>query len=358
MTWTRPDVQQDPAHARSPMHFYADRAWIGEGPVRREVLLGVDRGRFTEVAWDTGPAPSGAARLAGLVLPGFANVHSHAFHRALRGRVQGAGDFWSWREHAYGISDVLDPDLYMELTRATYAEMMLAGVTAVGEFHYVHHARGGARYSDPNAMGRAVIEAARQAGVRLTLLDTCYLYNGMERRALEPPQLRFSDGSAGAWAERIAGLKNEEGVRIGAAIHSVRAVDAEGMRLVAEASAGRPLHFHLSEQLAENDDCLAATGLTPTTLMLEAGALGPSSTAVHATHVTSVNVAELGNSGTSVCFCPTTERDLADGIGPARDLSLAGARLCLGTDSHAVIDPFEETRAIELNERLAQRSAG
>jgi formiminoglutamate deiminase len=341
-------------------HFFADLGWLGEGPLRNKLLLQVVGEHFSEVEWNVQSPPADAVRLNGLVLPGLANSHSHAFHRALRGRVQGDGDFWSWREVAYRYSDVLDPKLYLDLATATYAEMMLAGITAVGEFHYVHHDRGGAHYADPNEMGRVLIQAGRRAGLRMTLLDTCYLYSGLRRGELGPSQLRFSDRSAEAWAERVDEILSEEGrdVRIGAAVHSVRAVDEQGIRTVVDYAKGRPLHFHLSEQVAENEECLSATGLTPTGVMQQSGALGPSSTAVHATHLTSADVTLLGRSGSSVCFCPTTERDLADGVGPAGPLSREGARLCLGSDSHAVIDLFEEARAVELNERLLSGRRG
>ena len=171
------------------------------------------------------PTPS---RLPGVVLPGLANCHSHAFHRALRGRTHGrGGTFWTWRDAMYAVAARLDPDSYLDLARATYAEMALSGVTAVGEFHYLHHAPGGARYADPNAMGRALIQAAADAGIRLTLLDTCYLAGGLGpdgHTELGPEQLRFGDGDADAWAARVALLGDAEHVRIGAAIHSVRAV--------------------------------------------------------------------------------------------------------------------------------------
>ena len=233
--------------------------------------------------------------------------------------------------------------------------MALAGVTLVGEFHYLHHGPGGAPYDDPNEMGRAMIDAAAEAGVRLTLLDACYLHGGIG----EPPgetQRRFSDGSAEAWAERVA-LLGDGGpaARVGAAIHSVRAVDPDAARAVAAWAAERalPLHAHVSEQPAENEACRAAYGRTPTALLEDAGALSDRFTAVHATHVTDDDVALLGAARAWCCLCPTTERDLADGVGPARRLRDAGSRLALGSDSHAVIDPFEEARAVELDERLA-----
>jgi formiminoglutamate deiminase len=313
----------------------------------------------------------GLTRLPGLTLPGLANAHSHAFHRALRGATQvGAGTFWTWRERMYQVAAELDPDSYLALARAVYAEMALAGITCVGEFHYLHHGPGGVPYADPNAMGRAVIAAAAQAGIRITLLDTCYLFGGLtpagHRQPLSGPQLRFGDRDSEAWAERASGLgADEHGLlgplaRVGAAIHSVRAVPADQMhRVVAWAQRyGAPLHAHLSEQRAENEASLAAYRRTPTEVLYEAGALGPRSTAVHATHLVGRDIELLGGSRTYACFCPTTEADLADGIGPARALATAGSPLTLGSDSQAVIDLFEEARRVELGERLASGRRG
>jgi formiminoglutamate deiminase len=300
-------------------------------------------------------APGETDAIPGLTLPGLANCHSHAFHRALRGHTQQErGSFWTWREQMYAVAADLTPDTYFTLARDTYAEMRETGITAVGEFHYLHHQPDGTPYDDPNEMGRALLAAADDAGIRIRLLDTCYLAAGFDRPP-EGVQVRYSDGDADAWAERVAAFGDD---RVGAAIHSVRAVPREQLKIVVEAAAGKPLHVHLSEQVAENDACLAATGLTPTQLLAEAGALGPTTTAVHATHLTDDDIALLGESHTRACFCPTTERDLADGIGPARRLHDAGAVLTLGSDSHAVIDLFEEMRAVEMHERLATQQRG
>jgi formiminoglutamate deiminase len=307
-----------------------------------------DKSSDPRLTGETGTVP-------GLTLPGFANCHSHAFHRALRGRTQAErGSFWTWREQMYAVAAELTPDTYFALARDTYAEMRATGITAVGEFHYLHHQPDGTPYDDPNEMGKALLAAADEAGIRIRLLDTCYLAAGFG----QPPegvQVRYSDGDAHAWAERVAAFDDP---RVGAAIHSVRAVPREQLPVVVEAAAGKPLHVHLSEQVAENEACLAATGLTPTQLLAEAGALGPLTSAVHATHLTEDDIRLLGESRTNVCFCPTTERDLADGIGPARRLHDAGATITLGSDSHAVIDLIEEMRAVEMHERLASQQRG
>ncbi|MCA6093641.1 formimidoylglutamate deiminase [Streptomyces sp. SCA3-4] len=340
--------------------YWAEHAWLGTH-VEPGVAIDVTAdGRIAAVRTDVPAPPPGAVALRGLTLPGLANSHSHAFHRALRGRTQvGSGTFWTWRDAMYGVADRLTPESYHALARATYAEMALAGITCVGEFHYLHHAPGGTPYADPNAMGAALIAAAADAGIRITLLDTAYLSAGFG----EPPnrhQLRFSDGTADAWAERAAALKPAGHARIGAAVHSVRAVPAGQLTTVADWAKDReaPLHVHLSEQTAENDACLAAHGCTPTRLLADHGVLGPRTSAVHATHLTDDDIALLGGAGSTICMCPTTERDLADGIGPAVRLQQAGSPLSLGSDSHAVIDLLEEARAMELDERLRTRTRG
>jgi formiminoglutamate deiminase len=355
--------------------YLLERAWV-DGRVQDDVRVEIEDGRFTSVTPGGGarhfvgeigatkrgvPRSSGESagrRLPGLTVPGLANCHSHAFHRALRGRTQrGRGTFWTWRDQMYDVAARLDPDTYLDLATVTFREMVAAGITAVGEFHYLHHQPDGTPYDDPNAMGHALLGAAHRAGLRITLLDTCYLSSGFGQPA-EGAQLRYDDGSAAAWADRVADLQDRDDARIGAAIHSVRAVPRDQLGAVVEAASGRPLHAHLSEQVAENDACLAAYGLTPTQVLDEAGALGPLTSAVHATHLTDDDVRRLGGSATHACFCPTTERDLGDGIGPSVALRDVGSPLTLGSDSHAVIDLFEELRAVELDERLATRQRG
>lgn len=330
--------------------YWLEHAWLDPN-VEPGVALEVADGRVTAVRTGVEVPPPGAVVLRGLTIPGLANAHSHAFHRALRGTVQvGSGTFWTWREVMYNVAQRLTPESYFALARAVYAEMALAGITAVGEFHYLHHAPGGTPYADPNAMGEALIAAAGEAGIRITLLDTAYLSSGFGA-APDRHQLRFTDGTADAWAERASALKEREGVRIGAAIHSVRAVPADQLSTVADWARDRqaPLHVHLSEQTAENDACLAAHGRTPTQLLADHGVLGARTTGVHNTHMTDADIALIGSTSTGTCMCPTTERDLADGIGPAVALQRAGSPLSLGSDSHAVIDLLEEARAMELN---------
>lgn len=263
----------------------------------------------------------------------------------------------------YALARVLEPDSYQRLATAVFAEMALAGVTSVGEFHYLHHRTDGTSYEDDNAFGHALIAAAEAAGIRITLLDACYLSGGLGAEGylgLDEVQRRFSDGSAARWRERVTALAaaDSDTVRIGAAIHSVRAVPADQLAEVVRWASRRPLHAHVSEQPAENEATLAAHGCTPTELLARSGFLGPLSTAVHATHLSTSDISSYGNSNTNVSFCPTTERDLADGIGPASELAAAGARLTLGSDQNAVIDLLEEVRALEMNDRLASLRRG
>jgi formiminoglutamate deiminase len=347
--------------------WWCELAWLGGVDASPGVVLEADGdGLFRTVTAGVARGHAGPATvLAGLTTPGLVNAHSHAFHRGLRGWSQGSagGSFWTWRERMYELAGRLDPDTYRDLAAATFAEMVVSGITTVGEFHYLHHDAGGRPY-DRDAMGEAIIDAAATAGIRVTVLDTCYLAGGIGR-PVEGVQRRFDDGDVERWAARVAHLASSPAaraptVRIGAAIHSVRAVPAESLTALADWAHRHeaPLHAHVSEQPAENDDCRTAYGRTPTGLLADHGVLGPRFTAVHATHLSAADVALLGASRSSVCMCPTTERDLADGIGPAAALRQAGSPICLGSDSHAVIDLWEEARAVELDERLATGRRG
>lgn len=313
-------------------------------------------------------------------VPAPVNAHSHAFHRILRGRTHegadgGAGTFWTWRDQMYAAAAQLTPASYEQLATAVFAEMVTAGWSAVGEFHYLHHQVGGTPYGvegsgqhgilQDHAMERALARAALAAGIRLVLLDTCYLQGGLDAEgkviALGETQKRFSDGTAAGWLERharlAAALQEEDAgtglVTLGAAIHSVRAVPPEAMsQIAAQLDPTTPLHIHLSEQPAENESAVAAYGLSPTGLLERAGLLSARLSAVHATHLNAADIAKLGAARVGIVMCPTTEADLGDGIGPARELADAGAVISLGTDQHAVVDPYLEQRALEHGERL------
>lgn len=299
------------------------------------------------------------------------NAHSHAFHRLLRGRTHAGADgapadFWRWREQMYRLAGALTPESMERLATAVYTEMAVAGWTAVGEFHYLHHAPDGAAYPD-HAMERALARAARAAGIRLVLLDTCYLQGGLSPEGRPLPlgevQRRYADGDVAAWASRWASLEDalaeEDGgaglVSLGAAVHSLRAVDSGQLAELADWAADRPqvpLHVHLSEQPAENAAVQAAHGLSPAALLHSHRLLSERLSAVHATHLTETDIGLLGRAGSTVVMCPTTEADLGDGIGPARELADAGASIALGSDQHVVLDPMVEMRALEHGERL------
>ena len=340
--------------------YWTPYAWLPDG-CQAGVSFDVEQGRFAQVRAGVAPG-AGQEILSGVTFPGLANGHSHAFHRGLRGRTHAeGGTFWTWREQMYGLARRLEPDSYLALARAVFAEMAQAGYTAVGEFHYLHHDQEGRAYADPNAMGHALIQAAIEAGIRLTLIDACYLTGGLAATghlSLDPVQTRFADQDVDHWADRVGSLKAGDQVRVGAAVHSVRAVPANALNKIAETAGEGPLHVHLSEQPAENAATQAFYGRSPTELLDDHGLLGPRTTAVHATHLTDTDIKALGNTQTSACFCPTTERDLADGIGPARRLADSGSPLTLGSDQQAVIDPFEELRGLEMHERLVTGERG
>jgi formiminoglutamate deiminase len=340
--------------------FHAELAWLGGDRADRDVRIDVSGDRITAVTPEAAVTPD-AVHLPGLTLPGLANTHSHVFHRAIRGHSQsGVADFWAWRDLMYGVAERLDPNTLYDLALATYAEMALSGVTSVGEFFYLHHDRDGSPYAEPNELGDAVVRAANDAGLRITLLDTCYLQADVHGAPLTGVQRRFDDRTWEAWASRVDRLEPHDRFQVGAAIHSVRAVPEHALQPVADFARERdmPLHVHLSEQPAENDACRERYGLSPTELLHRHGVLGPATTAVHATHLTEDDVRLLGESGTSISMCCTTERDLADGVGPAVLLAASGSPLCVGSDAHMAIDLWEEARAIELDERLISGRRG
>ena len=342
------------------MRIWCEQALVG-GEFVPGVLIDVDAaGHVANVV--TGTEAGGTDLALGLVVPGFANAHSHLFHRALRGRTHDdGGDFWRWREEMYAVAGMLDPERYRKLAIAVFSEMLRCGYTAVGEFHYVHHRPDGSPYPD-HAMELALADAAEETGIRLTLLDTCYLSGGIGQ-PLSPEQRRFGDGTADAWLERWHSLRGALAghalTTLGAAIHSVRAVPDDAIAtIVAGLPADIPLHVHLSEQPLENEECVRTYGVTPTALLHRLGALSERLTAVHATHLDDDDVRLLGDACVSIALCPTTEADLGDGIGPGRALSDAGARLCIGSDQNAVIDPLLELRGLEAGERLASGRRG
>ena len=294
------------------------------------------------------------------VMPGLATAHSHAFQRALRGRTQRrstrAGTFRGWRDEMYRLVERLRPDDLYAVARFAYTELAMSGVTAVGEFHYVHHGPGGRPYADRIELADAVVRAARDVGLRICLIRTAYLRAGYRQPAV-PAQERFIDPSIDLVLRDLDALRSRYAddpcVAVAAAAHSIRAVPLPGLHALSAYAQEHelPFHMHVCEQRAELEECSAEYGKTPVALLSEAGILSSRFVAVHATHLDEAEVAALGDNRSSVCICRTTERDLGDGLPPTSDLLEAGARLCVGVDSHACENAFEEVRAVELDER-------
>lgn len=342
------------------MSLWCERLFTGRSVSSSvRITTGVD-GRITGIT--TGVASEEGDVRLGTVVPGFGNAHSHCFHRLLRGQTNsGGGDFWRWRDTMYAAAAALDPALYYLVARAVFAEMLVNGYTAVGEFHYLHHRADGTRWTEPHAMELSLVRAARAVGIRLTLLDTAYLAGGIGQ-PIEAHQRSFSDGSAGAWRERWFSLQDAlEGtdVILGAAIHSVRAVPRDAIaEIVGELPLHIPLHVHVSEQPQENHDSLASYGCSPVETLHDLGVLSARTSLVHATHLSDHDRELVATSGATVVMCPTTEADLGDGIGPARELAGAGTSIALGSDQNAVIDPWLEMRGLEAGERLRSGERG
>ena len=295
-------------------------------------------------------------------LPALATAHSHAFQRALRGDTQrpgpaGTDDFWSWRTAMYRLADSLTPESIHAISLVAYRELFAAGVRTVGEFHYVHHQPGGAPYAQRTLLADAVIAAAKQAGLRIALLRVIYHRAGAGRPP-EGAQRRFSDQRLDSALADIDDLRaryqGDPAVRVGVAPHSVRAVPPSFLAEIAGYASSHhlPIHMHVAEQPAEIRDCLAETGRRPVELLADHGVIGPRFVAVHATHLAPHELALLGNARSFVCLCPTTERDLGDGLPDVGALQAAGVRLCAGIDSHVITHPLEDLRAIDLDERL------
>ena len=290
------------------------------------------------------------------LLPGFVNVHSHVFQRALRGHthrpLSQQDTFWTWRRAMYAEARRLNPDLLYEQAVNAYREMLAAGYTSVGEFHYVHHQPGGQPYADPNVMSEAVLQAGHDAGIRVVLLLTAYAQSGFNQLP-EEDQLRFCDASVETFLERVEALR-VTGAPIGIAPHSVRAVPESWFRAIVTYCYDHqlPLHIHVDEQMAEVEQCQAAWGCTPIELLERFGALDPLTTVVHATHANVSEIALLARHNCTVCVCPTTEGDLGDGIAPYEELLAANIPLTIGSDSNTRLDPIEELRWAEYTARM------
>ncbi|HZZ37712.1 MAG TPA: formimidoylglutamate deiminase [Acidobacteriaceae bacterium] len=297
------------------------------------------------------------------LLPGFINVHSHSFQRLIRGKAESRAvsgrDFWSWRGTMYHAAAHLDPQQVYDVARMAFLEMLMAGTTTVGEFHYLHTAPDGRPYDDPNLLAKQVIAAAQSVGIRIVLLRCAYLRSGFELPR-DPGQTRFFE-------TREAFLKNidllvrdtpaDDTVQVGVAPHSIRAVPLDDIRAIAAWARQHrlPLHMHMAEQVAENEACLREYGAPPVALLGKAGLLGPDWTAIHAIHITPGEIAMLADAGATIGSCPTTERNLGDGILAADSVQRSGIRIAFGSDSQAQIDPLEDARELDYHLRLAHQ---
>jgi len=321
-----------------------------------------DQGRIAAITpgEDMETLPVGLAEhttLTGVaLLPGFVNAHSHVFQRALRGHTHRPlsphDTFWTWRQVMYREAQQLTPELLYARAYSAYREMLAAGYTTVGEFHYIHHQPDGRPYPDPNEMSLAVLEAGQDAGIRVVLLMTAYAQSGFNAPPL-PEQRRFCDASVEAFLARVERLR-QAGALMGVAPHSVRAVPESWFRAIAEYSYSQhiPLHVHADEQVGEIEQCRTAFGCAPLELLERFGALGTLTTIVHATHADAKEIALLARYGCTVCVCPTTEGDLGDGIAPYAELLAARIPLAIGSDSNTRLDPIEELRWAEYTARM------
>ena len=310
-------------------------------------------------------APDAVVDLPGKALfPGFVNAHSHTFQRLIRGksesRATSGRDFWSWRGTMYHAAAQLDPQDVYDVARMAFLEMLLSGTTTVGEFHYLHNAPGGRPYDDPNLLSKQIIAAAQSVGIRIVLLRSAYLRSGYELPP-DPGQIRFFE-SASQFLDNMEALSKEypadsTEVRLGVAPHSLRAVPLRELKEIAAWTRERklPLHMHVAEQIGENEACLREYGLTPVALLGREGLLGPDFTAVHAIHITADEIELLARANATVCSCPTTERNLGDGVIAADQVMRQGIRIAFGSDSQAQIDPLEDARELEYHLRLERQ---
>ncbi len=344
----------------NPQVVEADLTWTGSR-FEPGIQIAIDAAGRIEAVGRLGRTPT--RRLANqAVLPGFINVHSHAFQRGLRGRGEqfpaAAGSFWTWREAMYGLVDALDAESFVRISAQAFREMLDAGITTVGEFHYVHHSKGATDY----AYDELILAAAASAGIRIVLLNAYYA-TGSIGRPLAGPQCRFETADRGAyWAQmdRLEALRDPARQSLGAVAHSIRAVPLDDIvELHQEAQRrGLVLHMHLEEQRREIEECVAAYGRRPLELLNERLRIGGNLTAVHCTHSDPHDMARFLDAGGTVCVCPLTEGNLGDGLPDLRPVHAAGGRLSLGTDSNARIGFFEEMRWLEYGQRLRTESRG
>jgi len=339
-----------------PTRYAADHLWTPQGWASNAVLAIDDVGMLADVATGEGE------RLGRWVLPGMPNLHSHAFQRAMAGLAERKGksddSFWTWRETMYAFAATIGPDELQAIAAQLYVEMLKSGYTQVSEFHYLHHQPDGTPYAQSEAMSLALIEAAREAGIALTLLPVLYMSGGFDGRPLAPRQRRFGH-DVQSYLRLLETLRAHEGdaLRVGIALHSLRAVPEKALRevLASDASKTCPIHIHIAEQIGEVQDCLATRGARPVEWLFDHAPVDGRWTLVHATHLSDAETARIARSGAVAGLCPTTEANLGDGLFPLADFIDANGTLGIGSDSHISVSPVEELRWLEYGQRLATR---
>ena len=345
-----------PAQSWLPDLIYTD------GRFQSDRALVCDSGKIVEIV-DAAKAP-GAIRLKRrAMLPGMVNAHSHAFQRVIRGRTEHrsqhtSDSFWTWREQMYAAANRLGPEEIYAASRLAFLEMALTGITSVGEFHYIHHSPDGSTYDDPNLLAREVIRAAHDAGLRIALLRVAYARAGFETEP-NPQQIRFIEASPDIYLKHLEQLVTAPELKdgmawAGVAPHSVRAVPLDYLKTIIAFAKDHdlPTHMHVAEQPAEVSACIKEYGRSPVALLDTEGLLSKRFTAVHAIHVTPKAIAAMAQAGALVCACPTTERNLGDGVVPVNSYFDAGVRVSLGSDSQIQIDLLEDARELEYHLRL------
>jgi len=344
--------------------FFAEQALLPDGVVA-DVRIEVDA-QGTIAAVTPAASAAGAERIRGPVLPGMANLHCHAFQRAMAGLAELRGprgdDFWSWRTAMYTVAARMTPELLDAVAAGLYLEFLKRGYTAVGEFHYLHRQADGADYDDPALLSRIVVAAARRVGIAITLLPALYAHGGFGAAPLLPGQRRFANSAAGLLdiVDTIRrAYRGDPCVAAGVAPHSLRAVaPAElgdlvtGLRALAPDA---PIHIHCAEQTKEVDDCLAWSGRRPVDWLLDNTPVDSRWCAVHATHMTESETGRLATTGAVAGLCPTTEGNLGDGFFNYHAFSQAGGSIGIGSDSNVSTSPFDEVRMLEYVQRLVHR---
>lgn len=326
----------------------------------RDVALTLLKGRIASI--EIGAAAGADDERHAVIVPAMPNLHSHAFQRAMAGLTErrGAGDdsFWSWRELMYRFNARIGPDALGAIAAMAYVEMLEAGFTRVGEFHYLHHAPDGTPYTDRAEMAAAICEAAAETGMALTLLPVFYAHAGFGGQAPNDGQRRFIhdvDGFAALLEASRRHAAHLPDAVVGVAPHSLRAVTEDELRVLLPLAAGGPVHIHIAEQTKEVDDCLAFSGQRPVEWLLDRFAVDPSWCLVHATHLSTHELDRLVASGAVAGLCPITEANLGDGLFPARDFLRGGGRFGIGSDSNVMISVAEELRLLEYGQRLFHR---